>query len=400
MRAGPRAGPRIMTGLAASVAGEFRTKFGPPDLLVRSPGRVNLIGEHTDYNEGFVLPAAVDKAVYFALSARTDGRCELFAHDLIASYATDLRSTLSKSGLRWPDYLLGVVDQLRKAGRKVPGFNCVFGGDVPIGSGMSSSAAIEGGLAFGLNRLFDLGLSPLELVKLAQKAENEFVGVRCGIMDQFINIFGRPGKVLKLDCRSLEYQYYPFERPDLRIVLCDTKVKRELASSEYNVRRQQCEAGVALLARHKPGIKSLRDVTLDLLEGHKGEFDAVIYRRCAYVVQENSRVEQACLDLERSDFVSFGRRMNASHAGLRDDYQVSSAELDVLVEAAQRVTGVLGSRMMGAGFGGCTINLVEERAVGALTETATKAYQAAFKAAPEVYISRLSSGTEVIDASA
>ncbi len=386
-----------MPDLAASVAGEFRKRFGEPGLLVRSPGRVNLIGEHTDYNEGFVLPAAVDKAVYFALSARTDGRGELHAHDLQASYAVELRPGLSKSGLRWPDYLLGVVDQLQKAGKSAPGFNCVFGGDVPIGSGMSSSAAIEGGLAFGLNRLFGLGLEPLELVKLAQKAENEFVGVRCGIMDQFINIFGRPGKVLKLDCRSLEHRYYPFERPDLRIVLCDTKVKRELASSEYNVRRQQCEAGVALLAKHKPGIRSLRDVTLDLLEGHRKEFDPVIYKRCAYVVQENARVEEACLDLERSDFVAFGRRMNASHAGLRDDYQVSSAELDILVDAAQRVKGVLGSRMMGAGFGGCTINLVEEGAVEALTEAANKAYQAAFKTEPRVYISRLSSGTEVLE---
>ncbi len=386
-----------MPELAASVAGEFRKRFGEPALLVRSPGRVNLIGEHTDYNEGFVLPAAVDKAVYFALSARTDGRCELVAHDLKAAYSADLRSTLSRSGLRWPDYLLGVVDQLRKAGRKVPGFSCVFGGDVPIGSGMSSSAAIEGGLAFGLNKLFDLGLPPLELVKLAQRAENEFVGVRCGIMDQFINIFGRPGKVLKLDCRSLEYTYYPFERPDLRIVLCDTKVKRELASSEYNVRRLQCEAGVSLLAKHRPELKSLRDVTLDLLEAHRKELDPVIYRRCAYVVQENARVEQACLDLKDSDFVSFGKRMNASHAGLRDDYQVSSPELDVLVEAAQGVKGVLGSRMMGAGFGGCTINLVEEGAVGSLTEAAAKAYRAVFKADSQVYISRLSSGTEALE---
>jgi galactokinase len=386
-----------MPDLAAAVAGEFRARFGEPSLLVRSPGRVNLIGEHTDYNEGFVLPAAVDKAVYFALGARTDGRAELVAHDLRAAYAADPRAGLSKSGLRWPDYLLGVVDQLQKAGRNVPGFNCVFGGDVPIGSGMSSSAAIEGGLAFGLNGLFGLDLSPLELVKLAQRAENEFVGVRCGIMDQFINIFGRPGKVLKLDCRSLEYTYYPFERPDLRIVLCDTKIKRELASSEYNVRRQQCEAGAAVLARHAPGIRSLRDVTLDLLESHRAELDPVIYKRCAYVVRENARVERACLDLDRSDFVSFGRRMNASHAGLRDDYQVSSVELDVLVEAAQGVKGVLGSRMMGAGFGGCTINLVEEGAVEALIGAASRAYRAAFKAEPQAYISRLSSGTGVLE---
>jgi len=380
---------------AALVREGFRKRFGESALLVRSPGRVNLIGEHTDYNEGFVLPAAVDKAVYFALSARADGRCDLYAVDLGDSFQSEL-SCLERSGKRWPDYLLGVIDQLRKAGHDIPGFNCAFGGDVPIGSGMSSSAALEAGLAFALNTLFGLGIAPLDLVKLAQKAENEFVGVRCGIMDQFINIFGRQGHVLKIDCRSLDYTYYPFDRKDLRIVLCDTKVKRELASSEYNVRRGQCEAGVGLLRKYRPSTKSLRDVTPELLEGHKSEFDPVIFKRCSYVVRENARVEQACQDLQKSDFVSFGRRMNASHAGLRDDYEVSSVELDLLVDAAQGVKGVLGSRMMGAGFGGCTINLVEETAVEALVEAAARAYQARFKTEPGIFISRLSSGTEVI----
>jgi len=380
---------------ALKVQAEFARRFQQTPLMVRSPGRVNLIGEHTDYNEGFVLPAAVDKAIYFALSSRADGRCDLYALDLKDSYRAEL-ARLEKSGKGWPDYLLGVVDQIQKAGHAIPGFNCVFGGDVPIGSGMSSSAAIEGGLAFALNRLFDLGIPPLDLVKLAQKAENDFVGVRCGIMDQFINIFGRPGHVLKLDCRSLEYTYYPFDRKDLRIVLCDTKVKRELASSEYNVRRRQCEEGVSVLGKYRPGIKSLRDVTPELLESRKTEFDPVIYKRCHYVVMENQRVEEACQDLENSDFISFGRRMNSSHAGLRDDYQVSSAELDILVDAAQGVKGVLGSRMMGAGFGGCTINLVEETAVEALVEAATRAYQARMKADPRVFVSRLSSGTEVL----
>ena len=384
-----------MAGPAAAVRSEFETRFKETPLLVRSPGRVNLIGEHTDYNEGFVLPAAVDKAIYFALSARTDGRCDVLAYDLKDSHQANLVRP-EKSDKGWPNYLLGVVDQLQKAGYRIPGFNCVFGGDVPIGSGMSSSAAIEGGLAFGLDNLFDLKIAPVDLVKLAQKAENEFVGVRCGIMDQFINIFGRPGKVLKLDCRSLEYTYYPFERNDLRVVLCDTKVKRELASSEYNVRRGQCETGVALLRKYRPGIKSLRDVTLDLLESHKPEFDSTIYKRCSYVVKENDRVEEACRDLVAADFVSFGKRMNASHAGLRDDYQVSCAELDVLVEAALNVRGVLGSRMMGAGFGGCTINLVEEPSVGTFIEEVSRAYRARIGTETQVFVSRLSSGTEVI----
>jgi galactokinase len=388
-----------MADLAAAVVDEFRRRFDERPLALRSPGRVNLIGEHTDYNQGFVLPAAVDRALYFALSPRSDGRCSLYARDLGESWEAGLRPAES-SGRGWPDYLLGVVDQLQKAGHVVPGFNCVFGGDIPIGAGMSSSAALEGGLAVGLNALFGLGIPPLELVRLSQRAENEFVGVRCGIMDQFINIFGRAGTVLKLDCRSLEHTYYPFDRPDLRIVLCDTLVKRELAASEYNVRRSQCEAGVALLRKERPGVGSLRDVTLEMLDGRAAEFDPLILKRCRYVVEENARVEAACGDLERGDFASFGRRMNESHAGLRDEYQVSCAELDVLVEAAQSVTGVLGSRMMGAGFGGCTINLVEDGAVERLVETVSAAYRSRMNKTPRVYASRLSAGTEVLSAGA
>jgi galactokinase len=382
-------------GRPQRLADTYRELFRAEPLLVRSPGRVNLIGEHTDYNEGFVLPAAVDKAIYFAVGPRPGSKIALHAADLEQSQEFDL-THLAPSDKRWPNYLLGVVDQLRKGGHPVGGFACVYGGDIPIGSGMSSSAALEAGLAFALNRIFGLGLDPLALVKLAQKAENEFVGVRCGIMDMFINIFGRPKSVLKLDCRSLDYRYFPFERGDLRIVLCDTQVKRELASSEYNVRRSQCEAGVKLLSKHDPALRSLRDVSLELLEAHRAEFDPVIFRRCGYVIRENRRVEDACADLEAGDFAAFGRRMNGSHDGLRDDYQVSCRELDVLVEAARTVPGVLGARMMGAGFGGCTINLVEEKAVGALEESAERAYRDAFGREPRFYISSLKSGTEVL----
>jgi galactokinase len=381
--------------LSGRIASAFREAFGPESMLVRSPGRVNLIGEHTDYNEGFVLPAAVDKAVYFALAARPGNRIRLRAVDLGQSHEFDL-DRIAPDPRRWPDYLLGVVDQLRREGRSPGAFDCAFGGDIPIGSGMSSSAALEAGLAFALDRLFGLGLQPLELVKLAQRAENEFVGVRCGIMDQFANIFGRARSVLKLDCRSLEHRYYPFERADLRIVLCDTLVKRELAGSEYNVRRAQCEEGVRILGRHAAGIRSLRDAGPELLEDHRSEFDPVIYKRCDYVVRENRRVEEACADLEKGDFAAFGRRMNASHDGLRDDYQVSCRELDVLVEVARGVPGVLGARMMGAGFGGCTINLVEDGTVGALGEAVGESYRDAFGREPRLHVSRLRSGTDII----
>ena len=382
-------------GPVRQIQSRFKALFQDEPLLVRSPGRVNLIGEHTEYNEGFVLPAAVDKAIIFAVAPTKGSVGTLHAFDLGQSHEFEVSRPV-RSDKSWPNYLMGVVDQLGKAGAKIGGFACVFGGDIPIGSGMSSSAAIEAGLAFALNRIFGLGLDPLALVKLAQKAENEFVGVRCGIMDLFINIFGRPRSVLKLDCRSLDHQYFPFERADLRIVLCDTLVKRELAATEYNVRRSQCEAGVKLLSKHVPGIRSLRDVPAELLEAHRFEFDPVIYKRCDYVVRENSRVEAACSDLNKGDLAAFGRRMNGSHDGLRDDYQVSCRELDVLVEAAGEVPGVLGARMMGAGFGGCTINLVEESAVGALQERTARSYKDMFGREPKVYISSLRSGTDII----
>ena len=381
--------------LAGRVERAFQTAFGGIPLLVRSPGRVNLIGEHTDYNEGFVLPAAVDKAIVFAIAPRTGSTGSLRALDFGQSHEFEI-ALPERSDKGWPNYLLGVVDQLNRIGAPVGGFACVFGGDIPIGSGMSSSAALEGGLAFALNRIFGLGLDSLSLVKLAQKAENEFVGVRCGIMDQFINIFGRPRSVLKLDCRSLEFRYYPFEREDLRIVLCDTLVRRELAASEYNVRRAQCEAGVKILARGAAGVRSLRDATPEMLEDHRPELDPIIYKRCVYVVEENRRVEAACADLEKGDFASFGRRMNGSHDGLRDDYDVSSPELDALVDAAREIPGVLGARMMGAGFGGCTINLVEDQAVGALRERAARAYRDRFGREPNVHIGSLRSGTDII----
>jgi len=319
-----------MIELIGHMADKFQKRFGTKPLLVASPGRVNLIGEHTDYNEGFVLPGATDKAIIFAVAPRTDAVCHFISHDFDQEFRCELDS-LHRSPLRWPDYLQGVIDQLLRAGQKIRGFNCLFGGDIPVGAGMSSSAAIEGGLAFALNAMFGLGLDDLTLVKLAQKAENEFVGVRCGIMDQFINIHGREKKVLKLDCRSLTCDYFPFEREDLRLVVSDTLVRRELAGSEYNVRRRQCEDGVNLLKRFQPDVRTLRDVTLELLQAHQTELDPVVFRRCDYVVRENIRVAEACVDLLRGDFKSFGGRMYDSHTGLRDDYEVSSAELNTLV---------------------------------------------------------------------
>jgi galactokinase len=380
---------------AGEIADRFRARFGAEPLLVRSPGRVNLIGEHTDYNEGFVLPAATDKAVVFAIAPRPDTGCRIISLDFGQEVRFDIQD-LARSPLRWPDYLAGVIDQLARGGYPIRGFQCVFGGDIPIGAGMSSSAAVEGGLAFAFNAMFGLKIDGVGLAKLAQRAENEFVGVNCGIMDQFVNIHGRENKVLKLDCRSLEFEYFPFERADLRVVVADTMVRRELASSEYNVRRAQCEEGVAVLRRYAPSVRSLRDVGLGLLEEHRAELDPVVFRRCDYVIRENIRVEQACRDLAEGDFRKFGERMSASHAGLRDGYEVSSPELDIMVESASIVEGVLGARMMGAGFGGCVIALVEEGAVPAFRERVGRAYEAATGKIPNIHVVGISAGTHII----
>lgn len=378
------------------MAAEFRNRFGRPPLVVRSPGRVNLIGEHTDYNEGFVLPAAIDKEIVLAVGLRDDRTCKIVAADLGQTYEANL-DTLARSPLGWPNYLLGIVDQLRKNAIEMPGFECVFGGDIPIGSGMSSSAALEAGFLYALNELNGLSLDRLRMARLAQRSENEFVGLRCGIMDQFANLFGHEGSVILLDCRSLQYEYVPFGRDDIRIVLCDTRVKHELASSEYNVRRSQCEAGVQVVRKHEPSVHSLRDVTLGLLEQHRQEMEPVVYRRCAYVIKENQRVLAGCEDLRRDDLEAFGRKMLQSHEGLRDEYQVSCRELDTLVDAALGIDGVYGARMMGGGFGGCTINLVREDRVQDFSGTVTDIFKGAFGTAPKLYLSRISGGTGTVN---
>jgi galactokinase len=381
--------------MVEKIESKFIKLFDKKPLIIRSPGRVNLIGEHTDYNEGFVLPAAIDKSIIFAIAQRTDKKCKLFAEDLDAYFEFDL-DNVQKSHKSWPNYLLGVVDQLQKRGYKLNGFDCVFGGDIPIGAGLSSSAAIEAGLAFALNSIYDLKIDKLELVKMAQRAEHEFAGVRCGIMDQFINIFGKADKVLKLDCRSLEYEYFPFEMKDVKIVLLDTHVKHSLASGEYNIRRSQCEKGVSIIQKYNPSVKSLRDVSLELLTEHKTEFDPVVFRRCHYVIKENERLIKGCEDLKKNDLVSFGKRMYQSHEGLRDEYEVSCNELDVLVEIAGKESAVLGSRMMGGGFGGCTINLVKQNRLDDFIGTAKEEYLKKIGTELKVYITSIKGGTEVI----
>lgn len=382
--------------ILTNVERHFHRLYQTDALLIRSPGRINLIGEHTDYNSGMVLPAAIDRAIIFAISLRNDNHCRLYAVDL-DEYDEFFIDSYQRSTKGWANYLIGVVDQLKKKGIPLAGFNCAFGGDIPIGAGLSSSAAIEAGLAVALNKLFDLKLGNWTLVKLARKAENEFVGVNCGIMDQFINIFGKKNQAVLLDCRSLEYQYYPFLNEKFAILLCDTRIHRELASSEYNIRRAQCEAAVKKLRQFDPAIESLRDAELVFLEDHQRDLDPLLYKRAKYVVQENERVLSACQDLERGDFESFGRRMYESHQGLRDDYEVSSPELDFLVEVAANSPGVLGARMMGGGFGGCTINLIQGDLVDDFSHTAKEKYRERFNRELRIYVTGIEEGTTVIN---
>ncbi|MEX0994057.1 MAG: galactokinase, partial [Balneolaceae bacterium] len=329
----------------------------------------------------------------------TEGKIRLRALDMDpVVFETDVSDSLEKSTLHWPNYVLGCVDQLVKAGVEIGGFDCVFGSNIPIGAGLSSSAALEAGTLLGLSEIFDLKLSKLEMARLAQRAENEFVGVQCGIMDQFASIHGKQDHVIRLDCRSLEFSHYPFNQKGVRIVLCDTKVRRELAGSEYNTRRKQCEEAVEVLQKCKPEIRSLRDVTHALLEKYRKHLDPVTYNRCLYVIDENQRVLAACKDLESGDLTSFGKRMIRSHEGLRDLYEVSCRELDLLVEEAGKLEGVLGSRMMGGGFGGCTINLVSIDRIEEVKDVLVKKYQATFGFEPDIYTVKIGPGTRVITA--
>jgi galactokinase len=301
---------------------------------------------------------------------------------------------ISHSKLRWPDYLQGVLLEFSAMDISLPPIDMVFGGDIPIGSGMSSSAALTTGFAFAIDRLFNLGLDRVAIAELGQRAENNFVGMKCGIMDQFASVLGREKTLLQLDCRDLSCVFVPFNRTDVRIVLCDTQVKHNLAGSEYNTRRSQCETGIETLKHHYPKVASLRDVSPDMLEAHRHNMDEVVYRRCSYVIAENQRVITACNALSADDLTAFGIAMNGSHHGLRDEYEVSCPELDVLQSVAEITTGVLGSRMMGGGFGGCTINLVEEPALADFQKTMSEAFHQKLDKEPIIHVCQLKGGTE------
>lgn len=381
--------------LIQNIEQKFTELFQSAPILVSSPGRINLIGEHTDYNNGYVLPAAIDKATVVAVQERNDEEIHLYSSDLNAHAVINLTNDLLPAQ-NWSDYLLGVVQQFKQQKLALKGFNLVFGGNVPLGAGMSSSAALECAVAFALNELFQLGLDTMQMVKLAQKAENEFVGVNCGIMDQFASMFGKKNRVLKLDCNTLEYESVPFQMDEFRIVLLDTNVKHSLGSSEYNVRRSQCEEGLQLLNQAFPAITNLRDVRLDQLNQILLPKSTVLYNRCRYVMEENNRLLNACNELHQNNMRAFGEQMFGSHDGLSQLYEVSCPELDFLVKQVKPMNDVYGARMMGGGFGGCTINLVKTVAVAGLIETVGNAYHQHTGTTMQAYIVQIGDGTSLL----
>ena len=373
----------------------FREQFSCGPLIVRSPGRVNLIGEHTDYNEGFVLPAAIDKAIYVGVGKREDEIINLYAVDFKESYSSAV-SFVRPTDKGWPNYILGVADQLVKRGYSIKGFNMAIDGDVPIGSGLSSSAAVECATAFALNEIFKLGIDKKDLAFIGQKAEHTFAGVMCGIMDQFASVFGKKDHVIKLDCQSIEYEYVPLVLEGYKLVLLNTNVKHSLASSEYNTRRAQCEQGVAWVKEHVPGVNSLRDVNMEMLRKFVEPNDHLIYERCKYVVEEKERLLSGCEDLRRGDLKSLGKKMFETHDGLSKEYEVSCKELDFLVDSVRNNPNVVGARMMGGGFGGCTINIVKEEAIDDLIEQLQESYEKNMGKQLTAYIAQVENGTSLV----
>ncbi|WP_219223460.1 galactokinase [Pedobacter antarcticus] len=373
----------------------FQELYNATPLVVKSPGRINIIGEHTDYNNGFVMPAAIDKAIYIGVSKREDDEVHLFAKDYGQSHQVKL-SELVVSEKGWPNYILGVADQILKRGYHIGGFNLYIDGDVPLGAGLSSSAAVECATAYALDQLFSLSISKLDTALIAQKAEHVFAGVSCGIMDQFASVFGKKDHAILLDCRSLEYQYVPLKLDGYKLLLLNTNVKHSLANSAYNERREQCEQGVAWIKEQHPEVDSLRDANLQMLDQCVRAKDSDVYEKCKFVVSENIRLIQAAEYLKDGNLAALGQLMFETHDGLSNKYKVSCKELDFLVDKVKQTDTVLGARMMGGGFGGCTINIVKNEAVDDLIASIAASYSKEFDLNLDAYIVTTASGTNQV----
>jgi galactokinase len=376
---------------SAGLAGRFKDLHGAEPKIFRAPGRVNLIGEHTDYNDGFVMPCAIGFSVQAAVSARSDGRLTLRSENFRQAFEFDTANLPARRVGAWCDYALGVAIMLRHAGFAMPGANLLMSSDLPIGAGLSSSAAIEVATAFALLSLTDAQLPLPKLAKLCQRAENEFVGARVGIMDQFISCLGKKDHALLLDCRSLDFKLAQIS-PTVRLVICNTLVKHEISGGEYNRRRAECEQGVKILAKWYPGIRALRDITPARLEEHLKDMPEIIYKRCAHVVHENQRTIDGFECLTNGDLRGFGHLMGESHRSLSDLYEVSCKELNIMVESAEGLPGYWGGRMTGGGFGGCTVNLVNTTDTETFATRIAERYTTATGIKPDIYICSAADG--------
>ena len=380
-----------MSDVVRSIVTIFNQKFSGPPLVIRAPGRINLIGEHTDYNEGFVLPAAIDKAIYFALTPSATDRCNIYSIDLAEGVSFSIKDL--NPGETWVNYLMGVTDGMARKGLPIHGVDCVFASDIPVGAGLSSSAALCCGFAFALNEIFNCGLDRLQLAKIAQYAEHEFAGLQCGIMDQYASLFGKKDAALLLDCRSLKHQVVPLQLGDNSILLIDSKVKHTLASTAYNERRETCAKGVRLMHAKNNKVMSLRDVSHTMLYEFQDLLGEDTFIKCLYVVEEMKRVQHAAALLQNSELKKFGRLMFETHWGLSQAFEVSCDELDFLVALAEEEKNIiLGARMMGGGFGGCTINLIRKDAIKYFQEKVNAHYFATFKNEPDFYSVNLTEG--------
>lgn len=389
---------KIPLDISGKIGDSYLTLFGKKaDIKIKAPGRINILGEHADYNNGFVMPSAIDKAIYFSIGKREDSKLCISATDLECYFEADDINNLIYKPNDWSNHLVGVILEIKKLGFAFDkGINVCFGGDIPNGAGLSSSAAVEAGIGFGLNEIFGFKLDLLQLAKIAQATEHNYVGVKCGIMDMYASLFSKKNHVIRLDCKKLEHDYIPAEFKEHTFILVNSAVKHNLADTEYNVRRNQCQAGVESLNKVFGNINSLRDVNFKHLEQIKADIDPITYNRCKYILDEKERVMLASDALTQHDFEKLGEIMNQTHEGLSKMYEVSCGELDYLAIEARKIDGVLGSRMMGGGFGGCTLNLIKKEAESNFREKIKMAYLHKFGINPEIYTANLSEGVHKI----
>jgi galactokinase len=383
--------------LIREITDVFRQRYGgEAPVVVQAPGRVNLIGEHTDYNDGFVFPIAIDRTALICGRKSDSDRIHMYSMMYDEAVEHPVRGFERDGRHGWANYILGVVKELQDLGHDVPGADIVNSCSIPLGSGLSSSAALEVAVSTFFEEVAGLDISPTEAARLCQRAENNFVGVNCGIMDQFISRLGKKGTALLIDCRSLEYEHVPFDNPGVRVLICNTGVKRGLVDSEYNTRRAECEEGVRFFSETLDRqVTALRDVTIEEFRQHQKHLPETVRRRCRHVITENERVLQATGLLKTGDYEGFGKLLYASHESLRDDYEVSCRELDLMVEILRKQEGVLGARMTGAGFGGCTVSICHIENEGrqrAIMDNVAREYADATGITSDVFFSSAESG--------